>query len=228
SSSSASSASPAQNPSVPSPTRDAGQDKRAFGILPNYRTVEDDLPFSKIPAARKFRIAAADTFDGPSYGLAAAFSGISQSTGSNTSFHEGVLGYLHRYGTGLADQDIGNYMTEAIVPTLLHQDPRYFRRGHGSTWGRIIYAASRTIIARNDAGNWTFNAAEFLGNGVTGAIGNLYYPDSRGFAPTMQRMFTQISADTVSQVLREFWPDFKRKHLNKQKDSDLPVPAGIR
>ena len=196
------------------------QDKRAFGVLPNYRTVEDDLPFSRISASRKFKIAAEDTIDGPSYALAAAFSLISQGTNSNPSFHQGMVGYLHRYATGLADQDVGNFMTEAIMPSLLHQDPRYFRKGHGTKWQRIAYAASRTLIARSDSGNWGFNASEFLGNGLTASLGNLYYPDSRGFSPTMQRMFTQIGTDAFSQVLKEFWPDVKRKYFNKQKDTD--------
>jgi len=211
---------PAAEAIVPGGQPPIEQDKHAFGVLPNYRTVENDLPFSKITTGRKFKIALEDTIDGPSYALAAAFSSISQATNSNPSFNQGMVGYLHRYATGLADQDVGNFMTEAIMPSLLHQDPRYFRKGHGTKWGRIAYAASRTLVARNDSGNWTFNASEFLGNGMTASLGNLYYPDSRGFSPTMQRMFTQIGTDAFSQVLKEFWPDVKRKYFNKHKDTD--------
>jgi hypothetical protein len=191
------------------------QDKRAFGVLPNYRTVEGSIPFSPLTTRQKFTIATKDTIDGPSYILAGIFSGISQMTNAHPSFGQGLEGYMHRYGTAIADQDIGNFMTEAIMPTLLHEDPRYFRNGQGSVAHRIGYAVSRVAVAKTDKGNATFNFSEFLGNGVTGAIGNAYYPDEVGFGDTMQRMFTQIGTDSISNVLKEFWPDIKRKYFNK-------------
>ena len=205
------------------------QDKHAFGVLPNYRTAESSIPYSPLTARMKFKIATDDTIDGPSFGLAAAFASLSQLENSEPSFHQGFVGYLHRYGTGLLDQDIGNYMTEAIMPSILHQDPRYFRRGHGTVMARIGWAASRSVVGRNDSGRWTFNASEFLGNGITASIGNLYYPDERGFSPTMTRMFTQIGTDTFSQILKEFWPDVKRKYFHKN-DGGVPVqtPATVK
>jgi hypothetical protein len=201
------------------------EDKHAFGVLPNYRTAESSVPYTPITTAQKFKIATADTIDGPSFALAAMFSGLSQIDGSDPSFHQGVLGYAHRYITGLADQDIGNYMTEAIMPSLLHQDPRYFRKGTGSVKSRIWWATTRSVVTRTTSGNWTFNASEFLGNGVTASIGNFYYPDERGFDSTMQRMFTQIGTDTVSQVLKEFWPDVKRKFFHKEDGNVAAVDA---
>jgi hypothetical protein len=203
------------------------EDKHAFGVLPNYRTAESSVPYSPITAKQKFKIATADTIDGPSFVLAAFFSSISQLNNTDPSFHQGVLGYAHRYVTGLADQDIGNFMTEAIMPSLLRQDPRYFRKGTGSVKSRIWWAATRSVVARNDSGNWTFNTAEFLGNGITAAIGNVYYPDERGLSPTVQRMFTQIGTDTVSQVLKEFWPDVKKKFFHKN-DGNMPVGSAIK
>jgi len=191
-------------------------DKRAFGVLPNYRTAELSDPFAPIPTSRKFTIATKDTLDWPSFANAAIFSGIAQANDTNPSFGQGMKGYGHRYATALADQVIANYLTEAILPTVLHQDPRYFRKGHGSAKSRILWAISRSAVARNDSGKWAFNTSEFLGNGIVAAIGNSYYPDSRGFAPTMQRMGSQIAVDTLSQVLKEFWPDFKAKLENRK------------
>ncbi|HKD08295.1 MAG TPA: hypothetical protein VKB79_20505 [Bryobacteraceae bacterium] len=191
------------------------QDKHAFGVLPNYRTAEGDQPYAPITTKQKFKIATDDTIDGPSFLLAGVFAGLGQWQDSNPSFGQGVKGYFHRYLTGLADQDVGNYLTEAIVPTLLHQDPRYFRKGHGSAMSRIGWAVSRTVVARSDSGKWMFNASEFLGNGAAAALGNAYYPDSRGFGETMERMFTFIGTDAISQVLKEFWPDVKRKYFHK-------------
>ena len=76
---------------------------------------------------------------------------------------------------------------------------------------RIAYAASRVAFAKTDKGAPTFNFSEFLGNGITASIGNAYYPDEVGFTPTMARMFTQIGTDAFSNVLKEFWPDVKKK-----------------
>jgi hypothetical protein len=201
------------------------EDKRAFGVLPNYRTTEYDQPYSPISTKRKFKIATDDTIDGPSFLLAGVFAGFGQWQNSNPSFGQGAKGYFHRYLTGLADQDVGNYLTEAVIPTLFHQDPRYFRKGRGSVMSRIGWAVSRTVVARNDSGNWTFNASEFLGNGMTAALGNAYYPDSRGFGDTMERMFTFIGTDALSQVLKEFWPDVKRKYFHKDDPALAATPA---
>jgi len=208
------------------------QDKHAFGVLPNYRTAEGSVPYSPITWKQKFHIANDDTLDGPSFALAAVFSGLSQIEGSEPSFGQGVKGYAHRYATGLADQIVGNYMTEATMPTLFHQDPRYFRLGHGSVLKRTAWAVSRSFIAHNDSGRWNFNYAEWIGNGIDASIGNAYYVDDRGFVPTYQRWFTQVGTDTISQVLKEFWPDVKRKFLHKGGD-DTPVstelkPAGTK
>jgi hypothetical protein len=193
----------------------SGQDKRIFGVLPNYRTADGSIPFSPITTKQKFTIARKDTLDYPSYVLAAAFSGLSQLDNSNPSFGQGLKGYARRYASAVADQDLGNFMTEAIFPSFLHEDPRYFRKVHGSVKGRLLYAATRVFVTRTDAGNWRFNYSEFLGNGTVAAIGNAYYPDARGFGPTMQRMGTQIGTDAISGVLKEFWPDIKNHWLAK-------------
>jgi hypothetical protein len=203
------------------------QDKHAFGVLPNYRTADGNVAYSPITTKQKFTIANDDTMDGPSFALAAAFSGLSQLENSEPSFGQGMKGYAHRYGTGLADQILGNYMTEAIMPSLFHQDPRYFRKGSGSILGRIGWAASRSLIARNDSGKWTFNYSEWIGNGLDAAVGNAYYPDDRGLTPTMSRLLTFVGTDTVSQIMKEFWPDVKRKYFHKKSDS-VPVTPELK
>ncbi len=212
---------PAAGVAAPSGTSDPGKtaspaDKRIFGVLPNYRTADGSIPFEPITAKQKFTIARKDSLDYPSYVLAGVFALIAQANNTNPSFGQGVEGFAKRYGTSAADQIGGNFMTEAIWPSLLHEDPRYFRKISGSIKGRLGYALTRTLVTRTDRGNWTFNAAEFLGNGTVAAIGNLYYPDGRDFGDTMQRMFTQIGTDTISNVLKEFWPDIKRKFFTKK------------
>ena len=191
------------------------QDKRIFGVLPNYRTADGTAPFSPITTKQKFTIAAKDTFNYPSYMLAAGFSSISQLENSNPEFGQGVKGYLKRYASAVADQDLGNFMTEAVFPSLLHEDPRYFRKGNGTAKGRLAYALDRVLVTRTDSGRSRFNSSEWLGNGSVAALGNLYYPGERGFDSTMQRTISQVGTDAISNVLKEFWPDFK-KRFHKQ------------
>ena len=198
----------AANPPAAAPAT-VEPDKRAYGVLPNYRTAELGAVYTPITVKQKFTIARKDSLDWPSYLTASMFAGISQLNNSNPSFGQGMAGFGKRYGSSAVDQVAGNFLSEAIMPSLLHQDPRYFRKGKGSTASRLLYAASRSVIAKSDKGNWTFNASEFLGNGMVASLGNLYYKDDRGFSPTMQRMFSQILTDSLSQCLKEYWPDVK-------------------
>jgi hypothetical protein len=194
-------------------------DKRIFGVLPNYRTAEQSAQYTPLSAREKFAIAARDSFDFPVYFVAAGFAGLYQLEDQNPSFGQGLRGYAHRYATAYADQAIGNLMGEAIVPVLLREDPRYFRKAQGSPRGRARYAASRIVVTRADSGGTRFNFSEVLGNGITAAIGNAYYPDDRGAAETFERLSAQLATDAFSNELKEFWPDIKRRWFTRRDNS---------
>jgi len=212
---------PEVKPNEQPPAPQAGAepiDKRIFGVLPNYRTADGSAPFAPITAKHKFYIASKDSFDYPVYLTSALFAGLYQLENQNPSFGQGVKGYAKRLASSYGDQAIGNLMTEAIFPSLLHEDPRYFRigAGGGSTWHRMGYAITRVFVVRTDKGKWDFNYSEWLGNSATVAISNLYYPDTRTAADNVQKLGIQVGTDAFSQVMKEFWPDIKRK-LTKKK-----------
>lgn len=190
-------------------------DKRMFGVLPNYRTVEDTGDVQPLTTKRKFYIASKDSFDYPIYFLSAAFAGISQLENQNPSFGQGLKGYAKRYGTAYVDQMVGNMLTEAVFPTLLHEDPRYFRRGSGSTLGRTAYALTRVLVTKTDAGLNRINTSELVGNSVAVAISNAYYPATRNAEDNLQKLALQCGTDALSNILKEFWPDIKRKLLSR-------------
>lgn len=192
-------------------------DKRAFGVLPNYRTADGSLPFKPITARYKMTIAGKDSFDGPLYLVGGLFAGIYQWENQNPSFGQGMKGYAHRYVTSFADQSIGNMMTEGVMPSLLHQDPRYFRRGTGSIKARLGYALTRIFVCKNDSGKWDFNYSELLGNATGAAISNAYYPDTRTVHDNVEKLGIQLATDALSQVAKEFWPDIKRKWFSKHE-----------
>jgi len=194
-------------------------DKRIFGVLPNYRTASGSAPYMPITAKQKFWIAARDSFDKPVYITAGAFAGLYQLENQNPSWGQGMEGYAKRYGAALADQAIGNIMTEGAIPSLIHQDPRYFRMGTGkSAWHRTLYALNGVNRAKFDSGKWGFNYSEWLGNGSAVAISNLYYPsDTRNVHDNVDKLLVAVATDSFSNVLKEFWPDIKQKYFHKKK-----------
>ena len=187
-----------------------------MGVLPNYRAGEETDPFSPLSVRRKFYIGYKDSTDYPIFFVAAGLAGLGQMTGQHPEFGGGIKGYGKRLGGSVADQLIGNFLTESIMPSLLREDPRYFRRGHGSVWSRTGYAASRVFVARSDRGKWTFNFAEVSGNAIGAAAGNAYYPGERRLGDNVQRFYSQMASDAFSQILKEFWPDVQRKYFHLQ------------
>lgn len=222
---------PAVNPPQPGTTAANGssdtaqpESKRILWIIPNYRTVPTLKNFEPLSSREKFKIATKDSFDRGTFILAGMFGGFGQLTNANPSFGQGAAGFGKYYGTSLADFVIGNYMTEAIYPSLLHQDPRYFRRGTGSGWSRFGYAAGQIFWTHTDTGKGQFNYSEILGNSTGVAISNAYYPDNRTATDSITRLGTQLGVDMASNILKEFWPEiertFKRKHHN-----DVPASS---
>ncbi len=185
--------------------------KRIFWIIPNYKTFQTLAVYEPITPRQKFNIATADAFDRGTVILAAAFAGEGQLSKSNPSFGQGVEGYAHYFGAASADLVIGDYMTEAVFPALLHQDPRYFRRGTGSGWSRLGDAMGQIFWTHADAGGMQFNYSEIVGNSTAVAIASAYYPEGRDVNSALLRLGTQVGDDMVSNILKEFWPDIHRK-----------------
>ena len=220
---------PASSPNVVEPPKEQGKtqlgpdqplpDKRAFGVMPNYRTADGSAPFHPITTKEKFTIATKDSFDTPVYFTTALFAALSQLEGAdNIVYGQGVKGFAHRYGISYADQVIGNFFPEAIVPSLLHMDPRYFRKGEGPKLGRLYYAVSHIVVSRNDKGVTTFNSPEIVGNALASMVGMSYHPHERTLGGGLYQWgVTYIGADMVGQILKEFWPDVKRHYSHKRE-----------
>ena len=192
-------------------------DKHMFGVLPNYRTADDSKPFAPLAPKRKFQIAVHDSFDPPGYFIAAGYTLIYHLEDTNPEFRQGLKGYLHRYATTYADQMLGNMMPEGVMPSLLHEDPRYYRRAYGSFPVRLGWAVSRIFVTRTDRNTYEFNYSEFTGNAISAAIANAYYPANRKLADNLQRFEMQLVSDSISNCLKEFWPDLKKAlHLGRR------------
>jgi hypothetical protein len=208
-----------QNADSSQDTSHGREDKRIFGIIPNYRTSPSLKAYKPLTAREKFRIASEDAFDRGTFVLAAAFAGQAQLTNSNPSFGQGVQGYARYFGTASADFIVGDYMTEAIFPTILHQDPRYFRRGTGTGWSRLAYAAGQIFWTHTDSGGSQFNLSEIAGNSAAVAISNIYYPENRTVSSALSKLGAQIGVDMAANILKEFWPDLNRRFSRKHRST---------
>lgn len=207
----------AQNP--PSDQQPEEQEsKRILWIIPNYKTAPTIDNFKPLTAKEKFHVASEDAFDRGTFALAAAFAGESQLNNSNRSFGQGAAGYGQYLGTAYADFVIGDYMTDAIFPTLLHQDPRYFRKGSGTGWSRLGYAVGQIFLTHGDSGRVQFNYSEIVGNSAAVAISTAYYRDNRTAGDAGQKLGAQIGVDMAANVLKEFWPDLQRKFRRKPRE----------
>jgi hypothetical protein len=193
------------------------ESKHIFGIIPNNRTAPSLKYYKPLSPGEKFEIARQDSFDRGTFVLAGAFATDAQLDNSNPSFGQGVKGYARSFGASYGDLVIGNYMSEAIFPTLLHQDPRYFRRGVGSRWSRLGYSMGQIFWTHTDSNRTQFNYSEILGNSTAVAISNAYYPDNRNAFDAATKLGVQIGVDMASNVLKEFWPDVSRKFSRKHR-----------
>jgi hypothetical protein len=191
--------------------------KRVLGVLPNYRTVDASNVTGPLTVNQKFSIASKDSFDYPLGLVTAALAGIGQWSKQNPSFGQEMGGFSKRYVTTFADQAGANILTEAVFPALLHQDPRYYRRGTGTTWSRTGYALSRLFVTPTDSGKLQFNYSEWMGNSTATALSNFYYPGGRTVGANLDKLAVQMGLDGLDLVLKEFWPDIKQKFFERHQ-----------
>jgi hypothetical protein len=211
-----------QNSDASAPTfnpETGGSNDRLFWTLPNFLTLENAPKVPPLASGGKFKLVARNTFDPVEFPYYAAIAGFSQASNSESGFGQGGVGYAKRFGSILTDETSENFFVQAIFPSLLRQDPRYYQDGRVGFWRRSSYAITRTMVTRNDEGRMTFNLSELAGAGAAAALSNLYHPATdRGVPNTLETWASMIGWDAVSNVVREFWPDIRRKFHRGEKE----------
>lgn len=147
--------------------------------------------------------------------------GQAQLTNDWPGYGQGMEGFGKRWGALMVDREAHSFLGSFLLPTLLHQDPRYFRMGADQPLlHRIGYALSRVVVAHKDDGSNTFNSSLLLSTLLVKALTNAYYPQrERGFSPTMNRFGGSLLGSAQSSLLQEFLPDIVgilRKHAPKK------------
>ena len=196
---------------------------RLFYTLPNFLTLENAGQVPALTAKQKFKIVARSSFDYVEYPWYAALAGISQAENSEAGYGQGAEGYAKRYGAAFADGTIENFLTSAILPSILHEDPRFFQSGKGGFWHRTGYAVSRIFITRTDSGGSRFNFSEIVGSAMAAGISTYsYHPHAdQTLSNTASVWGTQVGYDAITIVVKEFWPDIRRK-IHKDKVQQQP------
>jgi hypothetical protein len=187
--------------------------KRILGIMPNFRTTSVNAKdIVKLSSGDKFKLAARDAFDPGAFFTTAILTGVSHwQQQYYPAIPLGAKGYGERYALNFLDNTSSTFLSEAVIPSLTHQDPRYFRLGEGSIKKRLGYSLSRLLIARSDKGKWVVNGGQLGGGFAAGALANLYYPASqRSVENTFIRFGINLGTDGLSNLGREFWPDIAK------------------
>ena len=215
-----------QKPDEPKPKtsieRETGtSNDRIFEVMPNYGTVRNSRDLPAMTSGQKFRTATAQVFDYFAFPFNAALAAIDQAENSPKSWGQGWDAYGKRFGATFADNSISTYMTTAIFPSILKEDPRYYRKAEGTTSHRILYSLGRLFVTRTDAGGTRFNASEAVGNSMATGLSNFYHArEDRTVGRNFETLGMLYMWDGLSNELKEFWPDVKRKFKHKKASED--------
>ena len=172
---------------------------------------------------QKMTLALRSTVEPLTFAKAIAVAGYHEVRDDDKSFGGGAEGYAKTSGAAYLNSFDSKMIGKGILPSLLHQDPRYFRLGHGSMSHRVLYALSTAVICKHDiTGKWEPNYSNMLGEFASGSISYLYYPSLTPSAgQTFSDGFTSIAVGSLGSVLNEFWPDVSRKFLHRDPTHGL-------
>jgi hypothetical protein len=199
--------------------------QRLLGVMPQFQVVMSGqaVPLS---GGQKWKLALHSAIDPFYIGWALVIGGgYGELVGNDNGYGWQTQGYFKRVGANYADNVNGALVGNALLPQLLHQDPRYFRKGTGPIFKRFLYAAGSTVICKGDNGKWQPNVSNVLGNFISGAISNAYYPaNERGAALTLENGLSVTLFGALGGQILEFGPDLARLVHRKKA---LPPPVSV-
>lgn len=177
--------------------------QRVLGFIPNFYVTYEDQPVP-LTTKLKFKLALKADTDPMTFVGVAFMSGIYQA-GDVPDYGQGAEGFGKRMGAGYADTTSDIFLGGAIYPWLFRQDPRYFYQGTGTVKSRLLHALSSPYICKGDNGKTQPNYSSLAGDLSSGAISNLYYPESnRGTSLLIEGFAITTGVRTVNAVIQEF------------------------
>jgi hypothetical protein len=196
------------------------EQQRVFGIFPNFYVVYD-LNAPPLTTKLKFHLALRTSIDPVTILGVAVLAGINQAS-DVPDYRQGWKGYGERYGAAAADGITDIMIGGAILPSLLHQDPRYFYQGTGTNKSRLLHAISNPFICRGDNGHLQPNYSSIGGDLASSALSNLYYPPSnRGAGLVFQNLVISTGQRMLSSVVQEFVLHKLTRKAKNQTDGEV-------
>jgi len=213
----------ADSPILPAPAlaADPFNEERILHVIPDYQTVTETRATGTVPPLtrkQKWQLAVKETIDPFNLVNAVVGAGFSQIGNQTPKYGEGGPAFGERFGAAFADFGTQNFFSAGLLADLLHQDPRYFRKGpEARIPGRILYSISRLFVCRQDSGHSAFNASGIFGMSLGIAASNLYYPSTSVRGSVMaSRVETSLFGGVTGNLMSEFWPDIQRKFLHRK------------
>jgi hypothetical protein len=180
------------------------EQQRILGVFPNFYT-SFDWNAPPLEAKQKFQLAFRSITDPVELVGPAIVAGFEQAANVFPGYGGGAEGYAKRYGAAYANSFTSKFFSNALYPSLFHQDPRYFYKGSGTFRARALYAMTAALITRSDSGRRELNYSYILGTFTSGGISNLYYPpENRGVLLTFTNGLADIAGDAGANLVREF------------------------
>lgn len=187
---------------------------RILGVMPNFQTVEDPrTPYQPLHPRQKFELFVRESIDPFTFVGAGLGAGLSHLDKDDPKYGQGNGAYAERFGAAMADIATQNFFADFVLASVLHEDPRYFRRGSEYPFvKRVGYSLSRIVVTRKDSGGSTFNFAGVGGMMMGIGLSDAYYPSRSVNAPEFgSRVITSLLSAALGNLLPEFWPDVHDK-----------------
>jgi hypothetical protein len=206
----------------------AEEKQRLLGIVPNFYVsyAHDPAPLT---TKQKFSLAAHDSLDWTSFVGISVTAGIEQANNTYAGYGQGAAGYGKRWAAKFGDGRTSDFFGHAVFPSIFHQDPRYFYQGTGTNKSRLMHALEHPFIARGDDGHNMPNYSYLLGDMVSGALSNAYYPHAdRGASLVFTNSLVGLAGLAGATVLQEFIGKRLTKNSSKSSAQDPTLLASPR
>jgi len=198
--------------------------QRALGIVPMFNITYLGDKTVSLTVKQKFALAIHSSTDPVDFVTPFFVAGLHEALNDSDGFPWGIKGLGERAGAAYLDAFDGNLFGTGLLPSILHQDPRYYRVGYGSAKRRVLYAIATTVICKHDkTGKWEPNYSNVGGNIAAGALSNLYYPSTKesGIGLTISNAMIVTATGAAGALFNEFWPDISRKLFHKDPTNGL-------
>ena len=176
-----------------------------LGFIPNY-LVTYYPHTAPLTAKQKFQLTFKTVFNPFTLGLTTAFVGGEQMAGMYSGYGNEEKSFVKRFGAAYATLGVGAFVGDALLPSILHQDPRFYYKADGSFQSKFFYAITRSFICKGDNGHWEPDFSAVLGHFAAGGIANLYLPKQNrsDWNTTLENGLIGIGFDAFANILQEF------------------------